>query len=99
MYKNNDVEQLLIGLRKHLSIAHDTTAKKDTRIQSLKNVGEVLEFVLENIDDAAPKEAREIMEKFFFHLLTKVKKSLVSIHTKPETFEEEIGFLAMISKL
>ena len=91
--------QLLIGLKKHLLIAQDTSAKKEARLNSLNNISEVLEYVSYNVNDSLPEEERVILSKFFRMLLTKVRGGIISIHSKPETFQDEIAFLNVLLKL
>lgn len=92
-------QQLLIGLKRHLLIAQDTTAKKDTRLTSLTNLAEVLEYVLDDINTAIGAEERAILRRFFQLLLTKIKFAQVDIHNKPETFTEEIAFISILLKI
>ena len=91
--------QLLIGLKKHLIIAQDTSAKKEVRLNSLNNISEVLEYVSYNVNDSLPEDERAILSRFFNLLLTKVKSSIISIHSKPETFQEEIAFINILLKI
>ena len=91
--------QLLIGLKKHLLIAQDSSNKKDIRLTSLNNISEVLEYVTYNVQDSLPEEEKAILEKFFRMLLTKVRVSIINIHSKPETFAEEISFISVLLKL
>jgi hypothetical protein len=93
MYKNSNKDEFLIGLNRHLIIAQDTTLKKEQRLQSLLNLGEVLEYcvVQENESD--------ILVRFLGYLLLKVKRATVSIHTKPETFNEEISFISLLMRI
>ena len=53
--------QLLVGLKKHLLFAQESSVKKDSRILSLSNVSEVLEFVTYNVNDSLPEDEREIL--------------------------------------
>jgi hypothetical protein len=99
MYKQSDRDTLIIGLKRHLLIAQDTTAKKETRLQSLHNVAEVLEYVAENISDAVSEEEQMLLFRVFSHMLVKVRKAIINIHHKPETFEEELGFLSVLHKV
>ena len=92
-------QTLLIGLKKHLTIAQDTTAKKDTRLTSLNNMSEVIEYVLNDINPAVPEEERAIMVRFFTLLLVKTRSAAVSIHSQPETFTEEINFINILLKI
>ena len=92
-------QQLLIGLKRHLLIAQDTTAKKDIRLTSLTNLAEVLEYVLDDINTAIGAEERAILRRFFQLLLTKIKFAQVDIHNKPETFIEEIAFISILLKI
>lgn len=91
--------QLLVGLKKHLLIAQDTKTKKAERVKSLENISEVLEYVLLHINDAISIDEQAIMTRFFDLLLIKTKKALVSIHTQPENFSEEISFLSVLLKI
>lgn len=91
--------QLLIGLKKHLLIAQSTSEPKQKRLQSLQNMAEVLEYILENINEAIPEEEQAICFRFFTMLLVKVKKAQVYIHTTPVTFNEEIGFISVLSAI
>ena len=88
--------QLLIGLKKHLLIAQDSSNKKEVRLNSLNNISEVLEYVTYNINESIPEEEKAILEKFFRMLLTKVRVSIINIHSKPETFTEEIAFISVL---
>lgn len=96
MYQQNETEILLIGIKRHLLIAQDTSQKKDVRIQSLSNLGEAIEYVLLDLNTELALEERQLLKKFFSHLLIKIKKGLVSIHTTPCTFDEEIGFINVL---
>jgi hypothetical protein len=92
-------QQLLIGLKKHLMIAQDTTAKKDVRLTSLNNMSEVLEYVLSNINEAVSAEEQAVLRRFFNLLLTKIRKSVVAIHSRPENFQEELSFINILLKM
>ena len=103
-YQNNlsskDINlQLLIGLKKHLLIAQDSSHKKDVRLNSLNNISEVLEYVTYNVQDSLPDAERAILEKFFNLLLVKVRTGIINIHSKPETFAEEIAFISVLLKI
>jgi hypothetical protein len=91
-------QQLLIGLKRHLLIAQDTTAKKEARLQSLKNLDEVLEFVVGDINAAVGAEERAILQRFFDLLLTKVKFAIIDIHSRPASFSDEISFISILLK-
>lgn len=99
MYDVPKHEDLLVGIKKHLLIAQDTSTKKETRIKSLQNLGEVLEYVLENIDNVTMHDERVLLEKFFTHLHRKVKRGTVSIHISHVTFTEEIAFISVLQKI
>ena len=92
-------QQLLIGLKRHLMIAQDTTAKKDARLQSLRNLDEVLEFVVGDINSAVGEAERAILYRFFNLLLQRVKFALIDIHSKPAAFPEEIAFINVLLKM
>lgn len=85
--------QLLIGLKKHLILAQTTSLPKSTRLESLTNVGEVLEYVCMHINEAIPAEEQAIYQRFFFKLLAKVGEAKVLIHTTPVVFNDELGFI------
>ena len=91
--------QLLIGLRKHLEIASDTSKPKKERLQSLENLKEVLEYLFVNCNEAIPEEERKIYERFFAKTLNKVSVAIVKIHTEPVTFADEIGFIKTLLNL
>jgi hypothetical protein len=91
--------QLLVGLKKHLTIAQDTSSKKDARLNSLNNISDVLEFVSYNVNDSLPEGEREILSRFFNMLSVKVRSGIITIHSKPETFHEEIAFINILLKL
>ena len=91
--------QLLFGLKKHLQIAQNTSLKKDERIQSLKNVTEVLEYVVMFINEAVPEEEQAILLRFFNKLLVAVKTAEIQIHSNPVNFTEEISFINVLSGL
>ena len=55
-YQLND--KLLIGLKKHLIIASDTSRSKADRLTSLNNMTEVLEYVLEDFNESIPEEEK-----------------------------------------
>lgn len=86
-------QQLLIGLKKHLSIAQDTTTPKQTRLVSLSNVQEVLEYVCEHINEACGLEETAIYRAFFTKTLTRVVRAKTEVHTSPLSFADEIGFI------
>ncbi|CAB4129769.1 hypothetical protein UFOVP116_109 [uncultured Caudovirales phage] len=92
-------QQLLIGLKRHLMISQDTTAKKDVRLTSLTNLAEVLEYVVSDINSAVSAEEQAILRRFFQLLLTKVKFATIDIHNKPETFNDEIAFISILLKI
>lgn len=92
-------QQLLTGLKRHLLIAQDTTAKKNTRLTSLTNLAEVLEYVISDINSAIGAEEQAIFLRFFQLLLTKIKFAIIDIHTKPETFTDEIAFIGILLKI
>ncbi len=92
-------QQLLIGLKRHLLIAQDTTAKKDARLQSLRNLEEVLEYVVGDINSAVGAEERAILQRYFDLLLQRVKFAIIEIHSKPASFSEEISFINILLKL
>jgi hypothetical protein len=92
-------QQLLFGLKKHLLLGQDTTLKKETRIQSLSNVVEVLEYVVGGVNDQLPDEEKAILERFFKLLLIKTTSAIISIHSQPETFQEEISFINVLLKI
>lgn len=92
-------QQLLIGLKKHLILGQDTTIKKETRIKSLANIVEVLEFVVGDVNENLPAEEKAVLERFFQLLLVKVQSAIIDIHSKPETFVDEIAFISILLKL
>ena len=92
-------QQLLIGLKKHLLIGQDTTLKKETRLQSLSNIVEVLEYIVSNVNDQLPAEEKAILERFCRLLLIKTQSAIISVHSQPETFQEEISFINILLKL
>ncbi len=92
-------QQLLIGLKRHLLIAQDTTAKKEARITSLSNLAEVLEYVVGDINAAVGAEERAILQRFFNLLLAKVKFAIIDIHSKPASFTEEVAFISILLKI
>lgn len=92
-------QQLLIGLKKHLTIAQTTSELKTKRLESLLNVAEVLEYVVTHINEAIPPDEQAICVRFFSLLLIKVKHAQIKLHSTPETFTEEIGFLSMLMKI
>ena len=92
-------EQLLIGIKKHLLIAQSTSETKAVRLQSLSNVAEVLEYVLQNMNEAVPLEELAIYYKFFKKLLTRITVAKIQIHQHPATFTDEIGFISMVLSL
>lgn len=92
-------QQLLIGLKRHLLIAQDTTAKKDARLQSLRNLEEVLEYVVGDINSAVGEEERAILQRYFDLLLQRVKFAIIEIHNKPASFLEEISFINILLKM
>jgi len=91
--------QLLIGLIKHLQLAQTTSETKQNRVQSLNNVGEVLEYIVVNLNEAIPEDEQSIYSRFFNQLLVKVKKAQAMIHTRPLHFNEEIGFMSVLMKI
>jgi hypothetical protein len=91
--------QLLIGLKRHLLISQDTSAKKEQRLNSLNNISDVLEYVSYNVNDSIPEEERAILARFFRLLLTKVRSGIINIHSRPETFHEEIAFINILLKI
>lgn len=98
MYEVNKKDQLIVGLKRHLLIAQDTTKKKSERLQSLNNLSEVLGFIVDNPTEQLT-EGDALLRKFFYHLLVKVKKACINIHTSPDTFEEELSFLSILQRL
>jgi hypothetical protein len=92
-------QQLLIGLKKHLLLGQDTTLKKETRLQSLSNIIEVLEYVVGDVNDQLPAEEKAILERFFGLLIIKTKSAIICIHSQPESFHEEIAFINVLLKL
>lgn len=92
-------QQLLIGIKKHLLIAQNTSEPKQTRLTSLRNIGEVLEYVLDNMNDAIPAEEHAICFRFFTILLVKVKHAEINIHQTPSSFNDEIGFISVLLKI
>ena len=91
--------QLLMGLKKHLLISQDTSSKKEARLLSLANISEVLEYVSYNVNDSIPEEERAILSRFFNMLLVKVRNGIITIHSRPETFQEEITFINVLLKI
>ena len=91
--------QLLVGLKKHLLVAQDTTQKKHQRLRSLDNLSEVLEYVVTNINEAAEPEERALLQRFFLLLLTRVKTAIANIHHYPQTFAQEIAFINVLIEL
>ncbi len=96
MYTNSSSDELLVGLKRHLLIAQDTTQKKSTRRISLENVSAVLEFVLttQSID-----ESSEILIKFFNHLYKKVVIAQTTLDTNPTQFDDEVVFITMLYRI
>ena len=92
-------DQLLIGLKRHLQIAQDTTTKKDTRLGSLRNLEEVLAYVVGDINSAVGEAERAILQRFFDLLLQQVKYAIIDVHSKPVSFTEEIGFINILLKI
>jgi hypothetical protein len=92
-------QQLLIGLKRHLLIAQDTSTKKEVRLQSLHNLEEVLEYVVGDINNAVEAEERAILQRFFNILLTKVKFAIIDIHSSPASFTEEVAFISILLKI
>lgn len=99
MSKKEINQQLLVGLKRHLILAQDTTAKKDVRLNSLSNLAEVLEYVVSDINSAVSVEEQAILRRFFQLLLAKIKFAIIDIHNKPETFTEEIAFISILLKI
>lgn len=89
-------QQLFVGLKKHLILAQTTSWSKDKRLLSLKNIAEVLEYVVLNINTEISKEERELFLRFFELLLVKVTKAIIQIHHTPMSFDDEIGFISTI---
>lgn len=85
--------QLLTGLKKHLSIAANTSLSKNERLNSLSNVEEVLNYVVLHLNEALSADEIAILSRFFQKLLVKVVKAKILIHSKPESFNDEIGFI------
>lgn len=97
MYESPKSEQLLVGLIRHLTIAETTSNPKQQRLESLKNISEVLEYILNNCSNENAEE--DMLHRFFRHLLVKVKIADVQIHMNPMKFPEEIGFLTTLLKI
>ena len=91
--------QLLIGLKKHLQIASNTSLCKKDRLQSLENVEEVLNYVNLHLNEAIPSEELAILSRFFQKLLIKIVKAKILIHSKPETFIDELGFINILLQI
>lgn len=85
--------QLLVGLKKHLTIASDTSKPKSERLQSLENLKTVLEYLYGNCNEAIPEEERAIYERFFIKTLNRVTNAIIKIHAEPLDFKNEIGFI------
>ncbi len=64
--------QLLFGLKKHLLIAQTTSESKQKRLESMKNLGDVLEYIIDNMNQAIPEDEQAIYSRFFSLLLVKV---------------------------
>lgn len=92
-------QQLLVGLKKHLLIAQDTSQSKAKRDQSLTGLTEVLEYVINNINEACGPEEVAIYRAFFVKLLSSVVHAQVALHTKPSMFTDEIGFINILLQL
>lgn len=92
-------QQLLIGIKKHLMIAQTTSESKTVRLQSLTNIAEVVEYVLQNMNEAIPVDEQAIYVRFFSLLLIKVKHAQFAIHSSPLTFVDEIGFISTLLKI
>lgn len=92
-------QQLLIGMKKHLQIAQDTTQSKSTRLQSLSNLQEVLEYVCGHINEACGPDEVAIYQAFFSKTLIRIVKAKVDIHNTPLSFNDEIGFLNIMSNI
>jgi hypothetical protein len=92
-------DQLLTGLKRHLPIAQDTTTKKDNRLGSLRNLEEVLEYVVGDINAAVGEAERAILQRFFDLLLQQIKYAIIDIHSKLVSFAEEIAFINIILKM
>ena len=91
--------QLLIGLKKHLLITQNTSLHKQTRLESLNILIELLEYVSVNINEAISADEQVIYGKFFSGLLTKVAIAKVKLHTSPVKFDDEIGFISVMLSL
>ena len=92
-------EQLLVGIKKHLVISQTTSYPKEKRMESLSNIAEVLEYVINNINEAIPQEEQIIYQKFFILLAKKIAIAKVQIHQKPVSFTDEIGFISTVLSL
>ena len=99
MYEQPKVEQLIVGLIRHLTIAQTTSNSKEVRLKSLKNISEVLEYVIMIGYTGEQNFGEELLTKFFSQLLVTVKIADVQIHMNPIKFEDEIGFLNTIQKI
>ena len=91
--------QLLVGIKKHLMIAQDTSRSKADRLISLGNLKEVIEFVLVDMNEAVAAEEVTIYRKFFNLLITKLGVASVKIHQEPVAFTDEIAFISVLLKM
>lgn len=99
MYQNSQFDDLIIGFKRHLTIAQDTTLPKSKRLSSLKNLQEAAEYVVTDINNQLPEELRVILTRFFPTLLIKIVQAQCAIHTDPVRFDQEISFLSVLSTL
>lgn len=104
MYQSNKTQkelnfQLLVGLKKHLQIAGNTSLSKKERTESIENMEEVLSYVLMHLNEAIPSEELAILSRFFQKLLVKIAKAKILIHSKPESFNDEIGFINILLQI
>ncbi len=91
--------QLLVGIKKHLMIAQDTSRSKADRLTSLGNLKEVIEFVLVDLNEACQADEVAIYRRFFNLLITKLGVASVKIHQEPVGFADEIAFISVLLKM
>ena len=91
--------QLLVGLKKHLIIAETTSNSKSVRLTSLNNISEVLEFVIENLNDSLNDKELVLLDRFFRHLLSKIVKAKITIHSEPMKFADELGYINILLQM
>lgn len=96
-YQGTKSDEFLLNLRRSLITAQTTSVSKTERLRVLNAVSSVLEYIIETCQVSTAEDA--MLYRFFRSLLIKTKKSIINIHTKPETFNDEIGFLSILSKI